>query len=116
MTLPYPDRQQLTGLKLRLIQVHSASDDQSLKCDLVTRDLTNDIEYNALSYVWGSTSSGKELLLNGHAMQVTESLHSALMRYRNSEHTQFLWADAVCINQQDNDEKTHQVRMMKMIY
>jgi hypothetical protein len=47
---------------------------------------------------------------------VTESLHSALWRIREQKLASVLWADAVCINQSNDDEKTNQVRMMQDIY
>jgi hypothetical protein len=116
MAPAYPDKQRLEGNQIRLIRVYPAGDDQTLKCDLITRDLTDNLEYNALSYVWGSGASRKELLLHKNTIEITENLYNALIRYRRSEHTQLLWADAVCINQKDDVEKTKQVQMMKTIY
>jgi hypothetical protein len=48
-------------------------------------------------------------------LAVTESLHSALKRLRSSKSCLF-WADAVYINQDDNVEKSQQVRLMQRIY
>jgi hypothetical protein len=40
----------------------------------------------------------------------------ALSRIQDPKHDLILWADAICINQQDNREKGHQVKQMAQIY
>lgn len=47
---------------------------------------------------------------------VTESLHVALRYVRRKKERLVLWADAICINQDDNQEKNHQVALMSKIY
>ncbi|RYP33979.1 hypothetical protein DL767_004500 [Monosporascus sp. MG133] len=47
-------------------------------------------------------------------MQVTKNLAAALAWF--SVKPALLWADALCINQEDNAEKSHQVNMMAAIY
>lgn len=49
-------------------------------------------------------------------MMITESLHSAFWQLRQEEHQGYIWADAVCINQTDLEEKNQQVRRMVDIY
>jgi Heterokaryon incompatibility protein (HET) len=44
------------------------------------------------------------------------NLYSALHQLRRRWTARFLWADAICINQQDPEERTEQVRMMGEIY
>ncbi|RYP07574.1 hypothetical protein DL765_009111 [Monosporascus sp. GIB2] len=70
--------------------------------------------YVALSYVWGSASDTVAISLEGKAMQVTKNLAAALALF--SAKPALLWADALCINQEDNTEKSHQVNMMATIY
>lgn len=40
----------------------------------------------------------------------------ALRALRHEDRERVLWVDAVCINQDDNDEKSKQVRIMRDIY
>jgi hypothetical protein len=40
----------------------------------------------------------------------------AMRQIRRDNHTELLWADALCINQADNAEKATQVKMMRDIY
>lgn len=72
-------------------------------------------QYHALSYVWGSPERPFQILLNGSFTFVSESLGGALRRLR-SEKIQYLWADALCINQSDVEEKSDQVQKMGIIY
>jgi hypothetical protein len=44
------------------------------------------------------------------------NLHEFLLELRDTHTTQILWADAVCINQKDNDERSHQLIVMARIY
>ncbi|KAK5657614.1 hypothetical protein OQA88_3193, partial [Cercophora sp. LCS_1] len=77
-------------------------------------------EYIALSYVWGDSTERLPIFLNGHRFFVGLNLYSALehLRQRAGSHELFIaiWIDAVCINQEDNEEKGSQVQMMGDIY
>ncbi|KAF7939274.1 uncharacterized protein EAE97_007354 [Botrytis byssoidea] len=75
--------------------------------------------YVALSYVWGSPAEKKTILVNGIEMQVTQNLHTALIELRRSNWVRRrvnLWIDALCINQDDLDEREQQVKLMRDIY
>jgi hypothetical protein len=58
----------------------------------------------------------KPVLINGNAMRVTENLHTALTCLREVSGSRILWVDALCINQNDAEEKSQQVRIMNHIY
>ena len=47
---------------------------------------------------------------------VIVNLSQALQQMQRKYAGELLWADALCINQSDDKEKTHQVRMMQQIY
>jgi Heterokaryon incompatibility protein (HET) len=47
---------------------------------------------------------------------ITVSLCTALQRLRWSTKCALLWIDAVCKNQNDKNEKSHQVRLMSKLY
>jgi hypothetical protein len=63
----------------------------------------------------------KEIVLNGRTMEVGLSIFEALERLSTGledgpmQH-KYLWADAICINQKDNEEKMKQVLLMGDIY
>ena len=80
-----------------------------------------DIQYGALSYVWGSTRGKRPLICNGHHQAITANLYDALwqfvsMRQPDAKLPRYLWVDAVCINQSDEAEKSSQVAQMGDIY
>lgn len=86
--------------------------------------------YIALSYVWGDPNKTKPIRIDSREVSVTENLFNALLHiyellttfeeafYRDSGNdiAVFFWIDAICINQQDMDEKSRQISMMQEIY
>ncbi|KAL7786318.1 heterokaryon incompatibility domain-containing protein [Trichoderma ceciliae] len=47
---------------------------------------------------------------------VGRNLRKALDDLRHQDHPRLIWTDAICINQQDNLEKAHQIQLMQEIY
>ncbi|KAL6849866.1 hypothetical protein ACO1O0_009411 [Amphichorda felina] len=76
-------------------------------------------DYAALSYSWGPPEPRRHILLNGNEFAVTPNLWDALFQLRRCQRIQQgfkLWIDAICINQGDVDERSHQVGRMRDIY
>ncbi|KAH7371305.1 heterokaryon incompatibility protein-domain-containing protein [Pyrenochaeta sp. MPI-SDFR-AT-0127] len=73
-------------------------------------------QYSALSYTWGSPENKQDISLNGKPFWVTQNLFSALKDLRHTTESLTLWIDAICINQEDIDERTQQVKEMTSIY
>ncbi|KAH7080543.1 heterokaryon incompatibility protein-domain-containing protein [Paraphoma chrysanthemicola] len=73
-------------------------------------------EYVALSYTWGDQTNPESIELNGHIILIGRSLASALRHVRLENGWCTLWADALCIDQQDDVEKSQQVENMPTIY
>ncbi|KAH8736574.1 heterokaryon incompatibility protein-domain-containing protein [Ilyonectria robusta] len=95
--------------------------DSVLHCKLrplaATTDDTSPIPYHALSYVWGNRESDlQRMVLNDQHILITQNLHAALCAIWSSAPRPHIWADALCINQYDNDEKNVQVTRMHHIY
>jgi hypothetical protein len=82
--------------------------------DLIDVSLDNLPRYEALSYRWGSILASHKVTCNGRILLVTQNCHRALKRLH--EENRLLWVDAICINQQDNNEKKNQVALMPQIY
>ncbi|KAI1338503.1 heterokaryon incompatibility protein-domain-containing protein [Xylariaceae sp. FL0016] len=73
--------------------------------------------YEALSYVWGDPSDPKQILVNGLAhVSITRNLYDFLRSLRDSTNGRKLWVDALCINQDNHDEKKQQIALMRRIY
>ncbi|SPO02001.1 related to heterokaryon incompatibility protein (het-6OR allele) [Cephalotrichum gorgonifer] len=104
------------GRFIRLLKIHSGSPGEKLVCQTFACDLDMAPAYTALSYVWGNLPNSVELVCSGHACKITPSLADGLGRIRKPDEPQIAWADAICINQNDQDEKGHQVDLMGVIY
>lgn len=78
--------------------------------------LASGAEYVALSYTWGDQSDPATIKLNGNMTLIGRNLASALKNVRLKERWCTLWADALCIDQQDDVEKSRQVQSMPTIY
>ncbi|TGO46792.1 hypothetical protein BCON_0307g00030 [Botryotinia convoluta] len=72
--------------------------------------------YEALSYCWEDASIKVPITANRKKFGITTSLFAAMQKLRKPDVIRRIWIDAICINQNDNDEKTTQVRIMRDIY
>jgi hypothetical protein len=72
--------------------------------------------YEAISYCWGTGGRSSEIICNGKPLALTESIEGALRRMRHATSQRRLWADQVCINQDDIAERSQQVSLMNAIY
>ena len=109
----------LKGRRFRLLQLKPKDGLQRLRLDLVERNLDSSEPYTALSYTWGDPTPCRPVLCNGKWLLLAESLHTFLDGLADApahERPDLLWADGICINQKNNEEKTEQVRMMRDIY
>jgi hypothetical protein len=68
------------------------------------------------TYEWGSNVRQHEISCDGRILKVTASLALLLSRFRSPETSQLFWIDAICINQDDLDEHSHQVSITGEIY
>lgn len=72
--------------------------------------------YHAISYVWGSPDDTVTILVNDQKMEVRRNCEYALKQSAWYGAARYIWCDAICIDQTDDDEKGHQVYMMGDIY
>jgi hypothetical protein len=56
------------------------------------------------------------IVINREPQTVTRNLYNALNHIRRDSIDVHLWIDALCINQEDDVEKSHQVQQMRDIY
>ncbi|KAF2177862.1 HET-domain-containing protein [Zopfia rhizophila CBS 207.26] len=94
---------------------------QSVQCWLETESLDFGPEYTALSYCWGTHGDMRKIVLNGCETYIRANLHWALLEIRQQCFDRggtsiAIWADALCINQEDEKEKSYQVNMMQTIF
>ena len=101
---------------IRVLTLHPGTAGDRLSCTLVEETVSSDLDYEAVSYVWGKDSRRFELWCNGAALPITQSIRDALIRLRDPEKPRRLWADQICINQNDIVERSQQVQLMNIIY
>jgi hypothetical protein len=114
--------QPLTGKpgarSIRLIELQPGADNDPIKCNITHASLDDNPEYCAVSYCWGDASDPVSISCNpeGNTLAITKSLNEALRNFRYPYGSQLLWADSICINQADLDERRDQVMLMDDIY
>lgn len=101
---------------IRLLHLRPGIWSDPIQCTLETVSLNDGPRHRAISYVWGDPKAAETIYVNGKPFQATTNLVAALRHLRYIEELGPIWADAVCINQQSNDEKTNQVALMRDIY
>lgn len=105
---------------IRLLKITSAAArgtrDFPIHCELVAFEVSVMPEYRAISYTWGPETPLFPILVNGQRLEVRE--HCEYMLRQVSQHVKsgYIWVDAICINQKDNDEKSVQVAQMGVVY
>lgn len=72
--------------------------------------------YIALSYVWGSREDLQTIFVDSQSFMVTKNLDAALRNLRRTNRGLKVWIDAICINQNDPQEKKMQIGLMRRIY
>ncbi|ROW15613.1 hypothetical protein VPNG_02207 [Cytospora leucostoma] len=109
--------------QIRLLEIISIEPQVVFK--IHTASLLDKPDFSALSYVWGYPPLFADVIVDGAALPVTQSLIDAVKDVHNhwrqkisesSSRQLRLWADAICINQEDVVEKNFQVPLMREIY
>ncbi|KAM7207805.1 Heterokaryon incompatibility protein (HET) domain containing protein [Naviculisporaceae sp. PSN 640] len=122
----------LRGSEIRLLKILPELRDGLIDCNIHYADLNLRPEYYALSYVWGDPDDTVPIYVNGSLTQVTRSLQRALARFRlpvdqeedagddgivcPSPHNKAWWIDALCIRQDDEEERSREVLRMGTIF
>jgi len=112
--------------EIRLLRLH-AGDAPWIECELVACRLGQLPWFEAISYTWGTSNMLDTILVRARSspgsepdvprqIPVTANAHAVLRNRRSMRHSRLLWIDSICINQQDDVEKTHQVGLMRTIY
>lgn len=110
---------------IRLIKLQPSENTSApVICKLITYPIASNGSrghaYECLSYVWGLPEDRKPIHIDtGEAVvafEATPNLYEALLHLRDPVFEQILWIDAICINQNDDEEKATQVAAMARIY
>lgn len=105
---------------IRLVRI-LGSHGPGIKIEILTTDLADDNnkpEYTALSYTWGDPEDKIDIFVGSDrkALGITRNLAGALQAISHQDTNRVFWIDAICINQGDLTERSHQVGLMTDIY
>ena len=118
--------------EIRLMTLLSGSDEDAIRIELRTTTLpsrkgvTPDEDgdrfpiYEALSYAWGPKENPASITVLEdeieHTLAVTQNLAGALQHLRYDDRPRTFWIDAICVDQENLEERGLQVRRMPDIY
>jgi hypothetical protein len=107
---------------IRILRLHSPDDDGLLQGELERCSLTDHPYYVALSYEWEDSGVEVEIRINGNLASIRHNLslllqHLLVKKAMLVKAGQFrLWADAICIDQGNLEEKRDQASVMGRIF
>ena len=101
---------------IRLFVLDPGTDHDPLVGSLQSVRIDQTPPYEAISYVWGDPTKTVVLVCDGAKLGITYNLSSALRRVRRVNDTRLLWADAICINQNNVHERSTQLVLMRSIF
>lgn len=102
--------------EVRILTLLPGKENDEPICSLRVHSLDETPKIEALSYVWGDDKPSKPLQLDGHNIKIRNSLDGALRGLRKRFRSRQLWVDALCMNQDDVQEKNHQIPLMAKVY
>ncbi|KAK2745175.1 hypothetical protein FQN55_006299 [Onygenales sp. PD_40] len=104
----------------RLLLLGSGQGDEPLRGTLVVHALEPSFApippYEAVSYVWGTQPTQTSIHIDGRPVAIRPHLDAALRSLRLPGQARRLWIDALCIDQSNTDERTRQVKYMRLVY
>lgn len=103
---------------IRRLILEQGSNDDPLVGTLETIELKDAAErcpFEAISYAWAPENKD-EIMIDGRLLVINAGLGEVLRQARKLEGPRALWADQICIYQDDDEEKGYQVARMGEVY
>ena len=99
----------------RIMTLYPGTTDDPIHCSLRITDVQHTEPYETLSYTWGAPTGILEpyVLCDGSPISITPNLNAALRALRYLNAVRLLWVDAICIDQQNLEERGRQVGYMR---
>lgn len=119
----------ITHLQIRILRIFAGKEEDTIRCRLIPITL-GEQEYEALSYCWGDDPPTHEIKITRdealndlgrpdseeQTFYIRNNLFDAMKTLRETNVDVDLWIDALCINQEDVEEKKTQIAKMEDIY
>lgn len=110
------ERLKLSGSFMRLLQIQGGTKKDALSLRITQYAIHRRPPYVAISYTWGNADDTHKVLVNGRPFRVRSNLWHLLYHLRQRGVSQFLWIDALCIDQANLEERNFHVGLMGRIY
>ncbi len=106
---------------IRLLELLPGEMESPIQMNLAEFRLQENPPYEAFSYTWATEDGDYSLSSQIRCgkttrLWITKNCELALRYLRETDSRRILWVDAICINQNDINERGHQVGMMRDIY
>jgi hypothetical protein len=103
---------------IRVLELQPGQRSDPFQGRFIVTNVDSDLEYDALSYMWGDATQADRVVVDGAAIPTAWNLTRALEYLRDFSGAEPLriWVDAICIEQDSLDERAEQVAMMRSIY
>lgn len=103
--------------EIRLVRYSNSATSTEVELVLSRASLNSLPSYHALSYLWGDPTPTKTIRINGRPLPIADNLYQAILHLRRGgDAREWLWIDAICINQNSREEKSWQVAQMGDIF
>jgi hypothetical protein len=104
---------------IRIFQLEPGEEGVPLRCTIEHVDVNSGVKFSAVSYVVGSEKTSDRILVGADQyISLTASLHEVLQNLRGIENIEqkTFWADQICIDKHNTDERNQQVALMGTVY
>jgi len=98
---------------IRLLRILPGRHENEVECQLDEVETESCPPFEALSYVWGARSPNDPIIkVDNSNFQVTRNCYDATVHLRRTENPRVVWIDAICIDQENAQEKNAQVERL----
>jgi hypothetical protein len=112
----YPALNERTSQIYIFTRLPAMSKRAALEGLLRVEQLSDEPQYEGVSYVWASTPTDSTIYVNDCELLVGWNLFEALLELRHSTKSRRIWIDTISIDQANVLERNHQINQMCSIY
>ena len=103
---------------IRCVRILPPTPGHGIRCNTRIFRVPSDVRYTALSYAWGNPTLCNMIEVDGHPQMIAGNLWQFLRQASDLPQrlSQWLWIDALSIDQSNMEERAHQVGIMSDIF
>lgn len=117
---PASTSRRLGNHSIRLVKILPGRSGSMISCSISVANLSQNPEYTAISYAWGSTPAEHKIVVNGSVQKVPANLWHFLVQAREPTSYRYLsgwlWIDRLSIDQESLEERAAQVKIISTIF